>query len=209
MQLFLLPACPATILSIDTASARGWGDGWNQNQQGQNFQGQNFQGRNDQRQNWNGPRGHGHGFNMGARRPGGPAMGGMMMLQQFDTNKDGALSREELTAGLEKKITDNDKDGDNAITLEEFKTEWMKMTQDKMVRAYQRLDRDGSGKVTLEEVKQPALFMFDRRDFNNDGKIDQNDRPQRAQRMGGRFFQQNGAPVPAPAPAPADNAPSN
>lgn len=174
----LVTGVSATALSVDTASARGWGDGWNQ---GQN---QNWQGKGGEM------RGQKH---MGMRR-GGKGMGGMAMLQQFDTNKDNAISKEELVAGLEKKITDNDTDGDGAVSLEEFKAEWMKMTQQRMVRAYQRMDRDGNGKVTADELKEPALFMFDRRDFNNDGKIDREDRPQRQGKWGGRFMQQQPAP---------------
>ncbi len=159
LAVALVSGVSATALSIDTASARGWND--RGPQQGQNFMG---------------PRG---GFKGGRR-----GMGPQQRIQQFDLNKDGTLTKEELTTALEQKITDNDKDGDNAITLDEFKTEWAKQTERMMVRAYQRLDPNGDGKVTLDELQQQTSFMFDRMDRNNDGKIDKADRPQ--QRMGNR-----------------------
>ncbi|WP_319531001.1 EF-hand domain-containing protein [uncultured Cohaesibacter sp.] len=126
----------------------------------------------------------GHGFmGKGMMGPGG---GGL--FKALDADKDGTLTKEELTSGLEAKIKDNDVDGDNAITLEEFKTEWQKITQQAMVRAFQRMDRDGSGKVTLEEINEPATMMFERMDRNNDGKIDKTDRPSR------KFMGKRGGP---------------
>ncbi|WP_198662922.1 EF-hand domain-containing protein [Cohaesibacter intestini] len=159
LAVALIGGVSATALSLDTASARGWND--RGPQQGQNFMG---------------PRG---GFKGGPR-----GMGPEQRIQQFDINKDGVLTKEELATALEQKITDNDTDGDKAITLEEFKTEWAKQTERMMVRAYQRLDPNGDGKVTLEELQQQSSFMFDRMDRNDDGKIDKDDRPQ--QRMGKR-----------------------
>ncbi|WP_316861574.1 EF-hand domain-containing protein [uncultured Cohaesibacter sp.] len=209
LALALVTGVSATALTIDSASAWGWN-----NQQGQG-----------QGQNWNGPRGGGKaGFNRGPRGgqmgqmgpmggmgmaggfmgAGGPQAGGFMMLQQFDTNNDGALTKEELTAGLEKKITENDTDGDKSVSLEEFKAEWLKLTQPMMVRAFQHMDRDASGKITLEEVTAPVEMMFTFRDTNKDGKIDQSDMIGRGGKFGGRgyFMQPNTPPAPALAPAP-------
>ena len=156
LAVALIGGVSATALTIGDASARGWNNG---PEQGQQFKG---------------PRG---GFKGGK---GGPRGG--QILKSLDADKDGTLTKEELTQGLEKKITDNDKDGDGAITLEEFKAEWENMTQERMVRAYQRMDRDGNGKVTLEELSEPATAMFERMDRNDDGKIDESDRPERQAR---------------------------
>ena len=156
LALALVTGVSATAMSIDNASARGNNDGWQMGQQ----------------QNFHGKQGRGHGM----RRDGGRGMGPMGMMLQFDTDKDGVLSRDELEAGLAKKITDNDTDGDGAVSLAEFEAEWMRMTRTMMVRAFQHMDRDGSGTITQEEIKEPAMFMFDRRDFNDDGVIDRNDR---------------------------------
>ena len=173
MALALVTGLSATALSVESADARGWG--------------------NEQGERWHGKRGK-----KGMRGMRGP----MKMMQEFDTNEDKALTKEELTAGLDKKIADNDKDGDAAVSLEEFKAEWMKLTEDRMVRAFQRMDRDGSGKVTAEELKEPALMMFERMDANDDGKLDNADRSERRKgrwgKWGGRFMQQDQAPAEAP-----------
>jgi len=175
LAVALIGGVSATALTIDTASARGWND--RGPQQGQSFMG---------------PRG---GFKGGLRGP-QRGMGPEQRIQQFDLNKDGVLTKDELATALEQKITDNDTDGDKAITLEEFKTEWAKQTERMMVRAYQRLDPNGDGKVTLEELQQQSSFLFDRMDRNDDGKIDKADRPQqrmgqRGGRHGGRWQQGN------------------
>ncbi len=170
MALALIGGVSATALTIDSASARGWGS--------------------EHGQKWDGH----HGKHDYKRGRGG--RGGAKFLQQFDANKDGALTKEELTTGLDKKIADNDKDGDNAVSLEEFKAEWAKLTQDRMVRAYQRMDRDGNGKVTAEELKGPANDMFERMDRNDDGKLDKNDHKKRWFQGKGPRFQQQNAPAP-------------
>ena len=104
---------------------------------------------------------------------------GMIDLKAIDADKDGTLTKEELSEAMTKKITDNDKDSDGAVSLEEFKTEWMAMTKNRMVRAFQHLDRDGDGKVTLEEFSDPAAARFERMDTNHDGKLDTTDRQAR------------------------------
>ena len=160
LAVALIGGVSATALTIDTASAWGWKDRGERGQMGDDRYGRN--GRYDRDDM--GRRGK---FSHGMRGPRGGMdrmgpMGPMTMLKDMDVNKDGTLTKDELTTGLDKKITDNDTNGDEAVDLEEFKAEWQKMTQQAMVRAFQRLDRDGNGKVTAEEVKDPALMMFER-----------------------------------------------
>lgn len=176
LALALIGGVSATAMTVDSASARGWGNG-NDSEWGERHHGKHY-----------GKRGY-----KGGRGGRGPAK----FLEQFDANKDGALTKDELTTGLDKKIADNDKDGDKAVSLEEFKAEWAKLTQDRMVRAYQRMDRDGNGKVTAEELKGPATEMFERMDRNDDGKLDKNDRKSRWFEGKGKWFQQQKAPAPA------------
>lgn len=158
LAVALIGGMSATALTASTAMARG------------GYSGQDC--GPEQSQGWRGHKGDHKGGWKGKRGKGGPAK----MLKQFDTNKDGTLTKEEVTAGIDKKIADNDKDGDKAVSLEEFKAEWAKITSERMVRAFQRMDRDGSGKVTAEELKTPALEMFDRMDRNDDGKLSKEDR---------------------------------
>ncbi|WP_119306779.1 EF-hand domain-containing protein [Cohaesibacter haloalkalitolerans] len=200
LAIALVAGVSAASITLNAASAGGWGYGgygWNNQQDG----------------TWMGRRGGMRGGMMGPggyvyNRAAGPAFGGAMMLQQFDANKDGVLTKEEVDTGFAAKVTENDKDGDNAISLEEFKNEWLKMTQNRMVRGFQRLDSDASGKITPEELKSHADAMFAFMDSNGDGKLDQNDGPRRGMGYGPGFGPRfmNG-PVPAPtqpAPAPSE-----
>ena len=113
----------------------------------------------------------------------GPAQGqsfhgprGMLDLKAVDADGDRTITKEELSAAMAKKISNNDTDSDDAVSLDEFKKEWMAMTKDRMVRTFQFFDRDGNGKVTLEEFSNPAEVRFDRLDVNDDGKVDASDR---------------------------------
>ena len=200
LAVALVAGLSATTVAVHTASAGGWGYGWNNNQQGGNWMGR---GGGMMRGGMMGP-----GMGRGGMMAGGP-MSGAMMLQQFDANNDGALTKEELDTGFEKKVSENDKDGDNAINLEEFKAEWLKLTQNRMARGFQFMDTNADGKITPEELKAHANQMFAFMDRNNDGKIDQTDRPQRGMgygRGGGPRFMQPPAAAPAtPAPTTPDS----
>ena len=168
LALALMAGLSATTLAtVDPAAARGWGkDNCEKGERGWHKKG----------------------------KRGGMKGGAMKLFKEFDANNDRALTKAELDSGLSKKISDNDKNGDGSVDLEEFKAEWMRMTNERMVRAFQRMDRDGSGNVTLEEISEPAGFMFDRMDRNNDGKIDQSDRKGKW----GRFMNQKSEPKEAP-----------
>ena len=164
LAVALIGGVSATALTFENASARGWNN--NGQEQGQQFKGP-------------------YGGKQGRR-----GMGPAQHLKQFDANKDGTLTKEELTAGIEAKINENDKDGDGAITLEEFKAEWAKQTERNMVRAYQYIDPNGDGKVTLEELTERSERVFERMDRNDDGKLDESDRPEK--RYGKRGGQKKG-----------------
>ncbi|WP_319411104.1 hypothetical protein [uncultured Cohaesibacter sp.] len=202
LAVALVAGLSATTMAVTGASAGGWGYGWNNNQQDGNWMGRGGMMRGGYNM---GPRGGmmAGGFMNGGFMGGPGAFRGGMMLQQFDTDKDGTLTKAELDAGFDKKLADNDKDGDNAINLEEFKAEWLRLTQDRMVRGFQFMDSNADGKITPEELKAHADQMFAFMDRNNDGKLDPTDAPRRGGRgYGPRFMQ---APAPA-APAPSDSA---
>nr|WP_321458163.1 hypothetical protein [uncultured Cohaesibacter sp.] len=198
LAVALVAGLSATSMAVNSASAGGWGYGWS-NQQDGNWMGRRGGGM---RGGYNaGPRGgYMRGGMMGAGMMGrpGPHFGGAMMLQQFDANKDGVLTKAEVNDGFDKKVAENDKDGDSAINLEEFKAEWLKMTQNRMARGFQFMDTNADGKITPAELKAHADQMFAFMDSNNDGKLDQNDGPRRGMGYGPRFMQ---APTAQPAPS--------
>ena len=86
-------------------------------------------------------------------------------INNFDLNKDGALS------------------------LEEFKTLWTKRMNRRMVRHFQRLDHDGNAMISLEEINSGVERVMWKMDNNNDGIISKDDLPSVSRRniRGHRF----------------------
>lgn len=92
-------------------------------------------------------------------------MGMMMSIGQhyamatFDTNKDGTLSSEEMTAGIQAEIKTYDADGNGALSLEEFAVMHAARTRPMTVRAFQMHDPDGDAQVTEAEMAATAAMM--------------------------------------------------
>lgn len=91
---------------------------------------------------------------------------GMMMgigqhyaMATFDTNKDGTLSSEEMTAGIQAEIKTYDADGNGALSLEEFAVMHAARTRPMTVRAFQMHDPDGDAQVTEAEMAATAAMM--------------------------------------------------
>ncbi|MCU0801319.1 MAG: EF-hand domain-containing protein [Rhodobacteraceae bacterium] len=119
-----------------------------------------------------GERRHGRG------ERGGP-MGGEMfraMFTEADTNSDGSVSAEELTALRDAKVALGDTNADGALTLAEFQTIWQVMMQPQTVDAFQHVDADGDGTITAAELDALVTNALDRMDRNGDGLINQDDR---------------------------------
>jgi Ca2+-binding EF-hand superfamily protein len=107
------------------------------------------------------------------------------MIERLDADKDGTITREEVTARRDKSLGQYDADRNKTLSLKEFEGLWAEHTRDRMVRAFQRLDRDGNGQVTAEELDRPMSRMFSRMDRDSDGKITAEEmRPRRGDRHG-------------------------
>ncbi|MCZ8548716.1 EF-hand domain-containing protein [Mesorhizobium qingshengii] len=94
----------------------------------------------------------GHGGMMGS------GMGTMMgdpqsyVMATFDTNKDGTLSPEEMTAGIQAELKTYDTDANGKLSLEEFAVMHAAHTRPMTVRAFQMHDADGDAQVTEAEM---------------------------------------------------------
>lgn len=91
-------------------------------------------------------------------------MGGMMgpqsyAMQTFDTNKDGTLSPEEMTAGIQAELKKYDTDGNGTLSLDEFAVMHTDHMRPMTVRAFQMHDADGNGQVTEAEMAATAAMM--------------------------------------------------
>lgn len=93
------------------------------------------------------------------------------MFKQFDSNRDGTITAEEMDAKIASTLTDNDGDKDGSLNLAEFENVWMTYTRFKMVDMFQRIDEDGDGQITEVELADKKTAMMDRADRNGDGQI--------------------------------------
>ena len=110
-------------------------------------------------------RGHGGMRDAGHHGMMGSDMGMMMggpqsyPMATFDTNKDGTLSPEELTAGIQAELKTYDTDANGKLSLEEFAVMHAAHTRPMTVRAFQMHDADGDAQVTEAEMAAMAEMM--------------------------------------------------
>jgi Ca2+-binding EF-hand superfamily protein len=103
----------------------------------------------------------GHDDMMGGHGGIGMMIGGGQnyAMARFDTNEDGTLSPEEMTAGIQAEIKTYDTDGNGMLSLEEFAVMHAANTRPMTVRAFQMHDPDGDAQVTEAEMAAMAARM--------------------------------------------------
>ena len=103
----------------------------------------------------------GRGGMMGGGMMGGSMMSGMngYAMRTFDANKDGTLTPEEMTAGMQAEVKTYDTDTSGTLSLAEFEAMHAAHTRTMMVRAFQMHDEDGDGQVTEAEIATMAAMM--------------------------------------------------
>ena len=83
----------------------------------------------------------------------------MRWILHFDTNKDGTLSPEELTAGIQAELKTYDADANGTLSLDEFAAMHAAHTRPMTVRVFQMHDADGDAQVTEAEMAALAEIM--------------------------------------------------
>ena len=111
----------------------------------------------------------GHDGKMGGCMIGGGMTSGMMdgmmsgrnsyAMRMFDADKDGTLTPEEMTKGMQAEIKTYDTDASGSLSLAEFEAMHAAHTRTMMVRAFQMHDEDGDGQVTEAEMATMAAMM--------------------------------------------------
>jgi hypothetical protein len=123
-----------------------------------------------------GPGGGRHGGPMGGPQFGGP-MGGPggpgaeMVIERFDVNDDGQITKEEVTTVTAEKVKTFDANADGSLSLEEYEALWTDAMNERIVRSFQFHDPDGNAQVTLDEYSDNFDKLFARFDRNDDGTI--------------------------------------
>jgi len=112
---------------------------------------------------------HGKGWHHGRRSPGGRH--GMRMLERFDADGDGKLTRAEVDAHVTERIEAFDADGNGQLSLEEFQGLWLEHMRERMVDGFQMLDDDGDAQVTGAEMGNPFRRLVERADLDGDGAV--------------------------------------
>jgi hypothetical protein len=123
-------------------------------------------------------RGFGHG-RMAMMGGGHFGMLGHEMIQNIDTNKDDALSQEEINAAVNARFAEFDADKNGSLSLPEFEALWAEITKPVAVRAFQFLDPNGDAAVAKAELDNRFGAVVSRFDGNEDGVLSRADRPHR------------------------------
>ena len=80
-------------------------------------------------------------------------------MATFDADKDGILTPEEMSAGLQAERKTYDTDANGTLSLEEFAVMHAAHTRPMTVRAFQMHDADGDAQVTEAEMSAMAAMM--------------------------------------------------
>ena len=103
-------------------------------------------------------------------------MPGQRMLQRIDTNHDGAISKDEMTAARQRLFKKLDRNGDGVIDEKEIEgvrdaiMDRADAAQARLGNRWRRLDTNGDGKVSDQEFAR-GMPLFDLADRNGDGKL--------------------------------------
>lgn len=97
------------------------------------------------------------------------------LLGAFDTNKDGAVTQDEINAARGANLAKFDKNADGKLSVDEYSALWLDAMRTDMVRQFQGHDADGDGQVTTDEFNARFKDAVARADVNRDGKVDATD----------------------------------
>ena len=114
-------------------------------------------------------------------------------FDQFDSNGDGQVTREEAEQFHSERFARVDTDDDGYLSLEELTAEAATRAAQRAEKMMQRMDTDGDGLLSEEDLaKGPrAGRMFDRLDQNEDGIITKTEFEEARKHSGKRWGRKN------------------
>ena len=122
-----------------------------------------------------------------AQTPKGMKMLGMSDFGDFDINKDGKVSKEEIRERRGVAVQSMDLNGDEKLSAGELMQQHTKRAQLSVNRMIKELDSNGDGSLSFAELKKSRHIRnigraFDRLDNDNDGYISK-DEVQRVRKL--------------------------
>ena len=111
-----------------------------------------------------------------AQTPKSMKMLSMSDFEDFDIDKDGKVSKEEIRGRREIAVRSMDLNGDETLSAEELMQQHTQRAQLSVKRMIKKLDSNGDGSLSFAELKKSRHIrnlsrMFDRLDKDNDGYI--------------------------------------
>ena len=119
------------------------------------------------------------GMGGGGMMDGGPGAGPMFDFETLDADKDGKVTKAEITAARTAHVTAADANSDGKLSVDELAAMQMarmaERANDRATRMVAELDVDGDGMLTVSEliVRPMPDRMFDRLDADGDEAISQ------------------------------------
>ena len=92
-------------------------------------------------------------------------------MQLFDTDRDGAVSVEEILAEQGRLFVASDVDGDGKLSTDEFQRRGHLFLRLGSTTLFDMLDADGSRELTKEEIDAPSSRWFSRYDADGNGTM--------------------------------------
>lgn len=93
------------------------------------------------------------------------------MLERFDANKDGKITREEVEAARKAHFGEFDTDKDGALSQGEFRSMMAARQDERAARAFARMDSNKDGKIEFGEQGHSPAHMIGRLDADWDGVV--------------------------------------
>lgn len=114
--------------------------------------------------------------------------GERMSFEQFDQDGDGQITRAEMEEFRSARFAEMDTNGDGFISTDELTAQSVKRAGDRAAKMMERLDTDGDGLLSEEDLAQAprAGRMFDRLDQNQDGVVTKAEFDEARERFGKR-----------------------
>ncbi|MEO0637657.1 MAG: hypothetical protein AAFY73_13525 [Pseudomonadota bacterium] len=109
-------------------------------------------------------------------------------LRAMDTDNNRSISLEEFQAAMTNRFQEFDSNSDGTISRDELSA-ISAASDDRRVQAraarVRAMDANWDGQLTMAEVQAASMAMFEQRDVNNDGQLDRKDRRGKRDRQRG------------------------